>query len=687
MMQNWGKSIVKFVIAATLPMALAMADAATNDVPFAAAAIGAPVVHDGYLYLSADSLSGGGLAVFDLEDPAQPRFAAGVRTAGPATDAPDFLGDTVYLPTAAGIEVFDVTRPEEPAPVRLVTPHAPGPTLPSVSVKGERLVAPYGDGIRLYDITDPFSPTLTDAAPLFSLAHSRTFTVATPFSPESDISWSNRIFRIDSGRFVDCGPLPADTPALTNAVAISFVTDNIAYLADGPDAVVIADFTDPRRPDIARCTNVPSSFLHPQGQRGRLYAGSSNILDVISVWKPLEPHLSRTVAFPPSVDVRHLRIAGDYAYYAHNGDCALRTYSIAGSNAVLTAEARFPYAPGKVALAELSPLQNVLEGPPLFSFDLAPLPQDETIKEDIALVGGRIVRSHGLPDVRPDAIAAAALAAPLKTTDALPLGGVVHGFCADSASNLLFVADSLAIHLLRLTDGGIAEEARLPVSSHPLYGPRALTLADGGTNQVLLAACGADGLRAYLRDGTNLVLMAACETGGFACDVAVSGDTVFVADRERGVTVCRLADGKLERIRTHALPRGSANAVSAKDGVAYVAAGEAGLAVLSATRPIPLALGPRAPNAFALDLALFEREGRRWALVAEGRGGLALFDVTDPKAPAFAWRLTDEETGRPIFDWVVTVCSDGHRAYALDARFGLFVVDLDVVFADDIRGR
>ena len=657
----------------------------TNDVPFAAAALGAPVVHDGYLYLSADNLSGGGLAVFDLSKPATPVFAAGVRTAGPATDAPAFLGDTAYLPTAAGIEVFDVTRPEEPAPVRLVTPHAPGPTFSSVSVKGERLVAPYGDGIRLYDISDPFSPLLTDAAPLCSVDHSRTFMVAAPFSPESVVtSLSNRIFRIDSGRFVDCGPLPADTPAFTNAIAIHFVTENIAYLADGPDAVVVADFTDPRRPDIARCTNVPSSFLRPQGQRGRLYAGSSNILDVISVWKPLEPHLSRTVVFPPSVDVRHLRIAGDYAYYADDKDCALRTYSIAESNAVLTAEARFPYAPGKVALAELSPLQNVLEGPPLFSFDLAPLPQDETIKEDIAIVGSRIVRSHGLPDARPDAIAAADLAAPLKTTSVLPLEGVVHGFCADSASNLLFVADSLAIHLLRLTNGGLAEEARLPVSSHPLYGPRALALADGGTNQVLLAACGADGLRAYSRDGTNLVLMATGETGGFACDVAVSGDTVFVADRERGVTVCRLADGKLERIRTHALPRGSANAVAAKDGVAYIAAGEAGLAVLSAARPIPLAHGPHAPGAFALDLALFEREGRLWALVAEGRGGLALFDVTDPKAPVSAWRLTDEETGRPIFDWVVAVCTDGRRACALDARFGLFVVDLDIVFKEDL---
>ena len=674
------------LLAVILPLAL-FADGAiqTNDVPFAAAVLGDPVVHDGYLYLSADSLSGGGLAVFDLSKPATPVFATGVRTSGPATDAPAFLGDTAYLPTAAGIEVFDVTRPEEPTPVRLVTPHAPGPTLPTVSVKGERLVAPNGDGIRLYDISDPFSPLLTDAAPLCSLSHSRTFMVAAPISPESGVtSWSNRIFRIDSGRFVACGPLPAETPAFTNAIAIHFVTDNIAYLADGPDAVVVADFTDPRRPDIARCTNVPSSFLRTQGQRGRLYAGSSNILDVISVWKPLEPHLSRTVSFPTSVNVRGLRIAGDNAYYADDKDCALRTYSIAGSNAVLTAEARFPYAPGKVALAELSPLQNVLGCVSHFSFDPAPLPGDETFREDIALVGGRIVRSHGLPDARPDAIAVADLATPLKTTSVLPLGGVVHGFCTDNASNLLFVADSRSIRLLKLTNGGFTEETRLPVSSHPLYGPRALALADGGTNQVLLAACGADGLRAYSRNGTNLVLIATGETGGFACDVAVSDDTVFVADRECGITVCRLADGKLERIRTHALPRGSANAVAAKDGVAYVAAGEAGLAVLSAARPIPLAHGPSVPGAFALDLALFEREGRLWALVAEGRGGLSLFDVTDPKAPTFAWRLTDEETGRPIFVWVVAVCTDGRRACALDARFGLFVVDLDVVFKEDL---
>ncbi len=158
------------IFALLTPFAL-FADGAihTNDVPFAAAALGAPVVHDGYLYMSADTLFGGGLAVFDLSNPASPAFAAGVRTAGPASAAPAFLGDTAYLPTEPGIEVFDVTRPEEPASVRLLAPLSPRSSTSKIFVVGERLIDEplHSDAdCLLYDISDPFSPLLTDAAPL-----------------------------------------------------------------------------------------------------------------------------------------------------------------------------------------------------------------------------------------------------------------------------------------------------------------------------------------------------------------------------------------------------------------------------------------------------------------------------------------------------------------------------------------
>ncbi|MBQ6924938.1 MAG: hypothetical protein IJQ73_09875 [Kiritimatiellae bacterium] len=675
-------SLLSLLLAA--PFALA-AGVVSNAVPFAATALGTPVVHDGYLYLSADSLSGGGLAVFDLENPAAPAFAAGVRTAGPASAAPVLLGDTAYLPTEAGIEVFDVTRPEEPASVRLVTPHAPRSSLAGLRLVGERLVAHQSDAIRLYDLSDPFAPRLTDAEAIASkdtAAASSLFLAAAPFAARNCAT--NHLFRIDSGRFVDCGPLAEEVAPPTNTPGLFFVTDKIAYVPDGPDAIRVADFTDPRRPDVSGATNVPSAFLPPQGQRGRLFAGRTNVLDVISVWKPLDPHYSRSVIFPADVDVSRLRLAGDLAYLSDDASSSLRTYSIAGSNAVLTAEARFRRPPGRLLLADTTPLEQALHRAP--GMAAAPdVSYDEVFHEDIALVGGHIVSSIASHDDEgPTGITLANVATHLARTSTVhTVGGTIHGFCADPATNRLFVADSLAISVFRLVDGGLVEEARFPLSRHPLYGPRALALADNGTNHVLLAACGADGLRAYELVETNLILRAACETGGFACDVAVSGDRIFVADGEQGVTVCRLEDDKLLKLRTYALPRGTATALAAKDGIAYVAAGSVPLAILAdGVRPLPLAARDKdVPGAYALDIALVERGDRLYALLADGRAGLSLYDVTDPRAPAFVSLLTADEVEYTSFHSVVALCTDGRLVYALDASDHLlFAME---IFPDD----
>ena len=659
-----------FSFALLAPLALIAGGAVqTNDVPFEAAVLGAPVVHDGYLYMSADTIFGGGLAVFDLSNPAAPAFAAGVRTAGPASAAPAFLGDTAYLPTEPGIEVFDITRPEEPASIRLLAPLSPRSSTSKISVVGERLVDMplYSDAdCLLYDISDPFSPLLTDAAPIRPIQGNPASSIHMAARLRADIT--NRIFRIDSGRFVDCGPFP--DPAVTNSVDLYYVTDKIAYLVDSPDAVTVADFSDPRRPDIAHCTNIPSDFLPPQGQRGRLYAACSNILEVISVWKPLEPHRSKSVAFPADVDVSNLRINGDYAYFADSDNGVLRTYSIAESNAILKAEARFNRNSGKVVLSEKSPLRYAKERAP----GIALMPDasyDKAFRKDMLIAEGILVRSHGLQenDSTQTSLTTARLDTPLKTIGKHNLGGAIHGFCAVTGTNLLFAADSLAIDALRIVETGIVQEAHFPLSRHPLFGPRAIAVADDG---VILAACGADGLRAYAFDGTNLSLRATCDTGGFAKDVAVSSNHVFVADGARGITVCNYADGKLEKVRTHAIARGSAEAVAARDGIVYVAAGEASLAILSDIRPVSEVTrrnGRR--GAYALDVALMEHDGRLHAAVAEGRGGITIYDVSNPKSPVVAYEFKGAETG---IDAVVAVCTDGCRVYALDASSGLFVI-------------
>ena len=83
------------------PLAL-LAGVRTNAVPFAATTLGTPVVHDGYLYLPADTFGRGGFAVFDLEEPAAPSCPGAGPSQGWAygpLDSPVSPKVSCHLPT------------------------------------------------------------------------------------------------------------------------------------------------------------------------------------------------------------------------------------------------------------------------------------------------------------------------------------------------------------------------------------------------------------------------------------------------------------------------------------------------------------------------------------------------------------------------------------------------------------
>ncbi|MBQ6246996.1 MAG: hypothetical protein IJK04_09030, partial [Kiritimatiellae bacterium] len=59
--------------------------------------------------------------------------------------------------------------------------------------------------------------------------------------------------------------------------------------------------------------------------------------------------------------------------------------------------------------------------------------------------------------------------------------------------------------------------------------------------------------------------------------------------------------------------------------------------------------------------------------VAEGRGGITIYDVSNPKSPVIAYEFKGEMTTG--IDSVVAVCADGRRVYALGTGIGLFVIE------------
>lgn len=102
----------------------------------------------------------------------------------------------------------------------------------------------------------------------------------------------------------------------------------------------------------------------------------------------------------------------------------------------------------------------------------------------------------------------------------------------------------------------------------------------------------------------------------------------------------------------------------------YVAAGTAGVAVLSVAEPeAPELLGWIDTDWFAYDIALDAAQGR--LVVADGGAGLALYDVRDPAAPVSLGTVDTPSEARAL-----VLDPSGLLAYVADWGRGLAVIDL-----------
>ena len=580
----------------------------TSCLKIQAETLGTPVVHDGYLYLTASSEISDTILVFDLKKPGEPLFAGSTETDGAALCPPQFLGDTAFLLTENGIQIFDATRPENITPVRTLESRLDPTDNGTARIADEHLIVATSESTRIYDISNPFEPVLTDSTTLEPYAD---FPFSGTYLP-AFAAGTNAIFRIRDGRFTDCGPVNRGTNGIPDAqtwVSAKFVTDKIAYITAHNADLCIADFTDPVKPDITFVPDFPEVLAPQPKTKGHIYACGKNAREIcdISVWKPLDPHHSRTITFPDDIDIGKLTFNGPVCYAASDEVHALRTYSVSATNAVCIAEIPF-----------------------LCDFETLPSTSERFI----------------------------------------------NCLCKDSVTNRYFTVDGLSVSVLRFGDGTVSNEAVFPLTKNSVYGPQAIAAA-GGENY--LVASGADGLKLFHYNGTNLVQKALCETGGFARDVAFADGMVFVADDARGVTSVTLKDGVLTKLRTHSLPVGTANAVAVKNGKAFVAAGECPIAVLSKTKPLPAAVRPESSyKGNAQDIALFDRDKKTYALIADFENGIALYDVTDSDHPAFVSSLASLARNRHPRYATYAIYTDGTYAYALDGfREGVLAVKLD----------
>lgn len=155
---------------------------------------------------------------------------------------------------------------------------------------------------------------------------------------------------------------------------------------------------------------------------------------------------------------------------------------------------------------------------------------------------------------------------------------------------------------------------------------------------------------------------------GFANSVDVSGDFAFVAAGGAGLQVVSLSPGRTAPavVTSLAIP-GNANDVALAGNIAYVAMGSGGLAVVDVTNPLtPKLLGTINTGGNALDVA----PRGNTAYVANGNS-LALVNVANPAAMTIIKTVPLSGTV-----WGVDVDADRHLAAVAAGTSGIFMLDV-----------
>ncbi|HET6933977.1 MAG TPA: Ig-like domain-containing protein [Candidatus Angelobacter sp.] len=165
---------------------------------------------------------------------------------------------------------------------------------------------------------------------------------------------------------------------------------------------------------------------------------------------------------------------------------------------------------------------------------------------------------------------------------------------------------------------------------------------------------------------------------GFANSVAVSGDFAFVAAGAAGLQVVSLSgDRTTPRIAASLPITGNANDVAVAGNVAYLAMGGSGLAAVDVTNPLtPRLLGTVATSGNALDVS------PRGTIVYVANGNsLVLVDATNPAAMTVLKSLPLAGT-----IWGVDVDADRHLAAVAAGGSGLYLIDVTTPSAPVVLG-
>jgi hypothetical protein len=178
------------------------------------------------------------------------------------------------------------------------------------------------------------------------------------------------------------------------------------------------------------------------------------------------------------------------------------------------------------------------------------------------------------------------------------------------------------------------------------------------------------------------VLRGSFKTKGQAKAVVVLGNKAVVVDHMQGLDVFDVSDVSKPVFLSSLFVDGYARDIALSGSIAYAVDSPSGFYVLDLSKPGPLDFASSLQSANGQVITVSDPEkgqGPKLACVP-GRGGLQVFDVSDPAAPALAstFRTPSGAPARAVLR--------GTRAYVADGREGLQVVDLSNPVKPNIIG-
>lgn len=254
---------------------------------------------------------GGGLAILNIADPTKPAFVGGLSGAN-YYDVGLAGNYALLCGGGAGIEIADVSDPTEP---RIVARHATQGSTVEIEIVSDRAFVGSSAGMEIFDITNArapqrisFYPTADDCRGIFvagTLAYLANETVGMTILDISDPAAPRLI-----GTY--------DTPGSAQEVVVRGST---AYIADRASGLQIVDVTDASRPTFLGSYDTPGTAegLAFYGDRA-LIADQAQGIQVIDVSNPRAP--VRTSNLPSTIGAslypHRIKVRGSVAYVGNS---------------------------------------------------------------------------------------------------------------------------------------------------------------------------------------------------------------------------------------------------------------------------------------------------------------------------------------------------------------------------------